>query len=82
MVGIIWSVYWWYFSYERPAIHPKISEHERVYIEESIGEASSIANKVCKIKQSYLLLINFETEKRHVNEDLINTDESETFIFL
>ncbi|CAF4376319.1 unnamed protein product, partial [Rotaria sp. Silwood2] len=45
LVGIIWSGYWWYFSYERPAIHPKISEAERVYIEESIGEASSIANK-------------------------------------
>ncbi|CAF1638024.1 unnamed protein product, partial [Adineta ricciae] len=45
LVGIIWSVYWWHSSYERPAIHPKISEEERVYIEESIGEASSIANK-------------------------------------
>jgi hypothetical protein len=46
IIGLIWSVYWWYFSYERPAIHPKISESERIYIEESIGEASSIANKV------------------------------------
>ncbi|CAF1617607.1 unnamed protein product, partial [Adineta ricciae] len=45
LVGIIWSVYWWHSSYERPAIHPKISEEERIYIEESIGEASSIANK-------------------------------------
>lgn len=46
MIGIIWSIYWWHFSYERPAIHPKISESERIYIEESIGESSSIANKV------------------------------------
>ncbi|CAF3395944.1 unnamed protein product [Rotaria socialis] len=45
IIGIIWSVYWWHSSYERPAIHPKISESERIYIEESIGEASSIANK-------------------------------------
>ncbi|CAF0800069.1 unnamed protein product [Adineta steineri] len=45
VIGMIWSVYWWHFSYERPAIHPKISESERIYIEESIGEASSIANK-------------------------------------
>jgi hypothetical protein len=36
-------------SYERPAIHPKISESERIYIEESIGEASSISNKVSNI---------------------------------
>ncbi|CAF3692061.1 unnamed protein product [Rotaria sp. Silwood1] len=45
IIGIIWSIYWWHFSYERPAIHPKISESERIYIEESIGESSSIANK-------------------------------------
>ncbi len=49
MIGIIWSIYWWYVSYERPAIHPKISESERIYIEESIGEASSISNKVSNI---------------------------------
>jgi ACS family sodium-dependent inorganic phosphate cotransporter-like MFS transporter 6/7/8 len=46
IIGMIWSVYWWHFSYERPAIHPKISEAERIYIEESIGEACSISNKV------------------------------------
>jgi len=45
VVGIIWSIYWWYYSYERPAIHPKITEEERIYIEESIGEACSISNK-------------------------------------
>ncbi|CAF1315292.1 unnamed protein product [Rotaria sordida] len=45
VIGIIWSIYWWHFSYERPAIHPKISESERIYIEESIGESCSIANK-------------------------------------
>ncbi|CAF1395391.1 unnamed protein product [Adineta ricciae] len=45
IIGILWSIGWWYVSYERPAIHPKISEEERIYIEESIGEASSVANK-------------------------------------
>lgn len=51
IVGLIWSVHWWHFSYERPAIHPKISEEERVYIEESIGEACSISNKVEREKR-------------------------------
>ena len=46
VIGIIWSIYWWHFSYERPATHPKISEEERIYIEESIGESCSISNKV------------------------------------
>ncbi|CAF4605514.1 unnamed protein product, partial [Didymodactylos carnosus] len=44
-VGMIWFCFWWYLSYERPAICPTITEVERIYIEESIGESSSIANK-------------------------------------
>ena len=46
VVGMIWFVFWWFFSYERPAICPSISEEERIYIEESIGESSSLATKV------------------------------------
>jgi hypothetical protein len=49
VIGMIWSVYWWYFSYERPAIHPTITEAERIYIEESIGESCSISNKVSSL---------------------------------
>lgn len=46
VVGMIWFVFWWFFSYERPAICPSISEEERIYIEESIGESSSLATKL------------------------------------
>ena len=46
VVGVIWFVFWWMFSYERPAICPSITEQERIYIEESIGESSSLATKM------------------------------------
>lgn len=43
IMGLIWSVLWWFCSWEKPALHPYISEEERIYIESSIGETSSIA---------------------------------------
>ena len=46
VVGVIWFVAWWFFSHERPATCPSISVEERIYIEESIGESSSLATKV------------------------------------
>ena len=45
-MGILWFVLWWFLSYERPATCPSIDEEERIYIEESIGESSSLATKV------------------------------------
>ena len=46
VIGIMWFVVWWFFSYERPATCNTISEKERIFIEESIGESSSLATKV------------------------------------
>nr|KAG5698662.1 hypothetical protein BaRGS_003176 [Batillaria attramentaria] len=45
IMGLTWAVIWWFYSWERPALHPYISEEERIYIESSIGESSSIVNK-------------------------------------
>ena len=44
-VGILWSVYWWYISYERPDTHPTISEEERQYIEESLSQDNFMSEK-------------------------------------
>lgn len=46
VVGTIWFFIWWFYSYERPANCSTITEEERIYIEESIGESSSLATKV------------------------------------
>lgn len=45
-VGIIWFIIWWFYSYERPATCNTISEQELIFIEESIGESSSLASKM------------------------------------
>uniref|UniRef100_A0A2C9M9Q5 Major facilitator superfamily (MFS) profile domain-containing protein n=1 Tax=Biomphalaria glabrata TaxID=6526 RepID=A0A2C9M9Q5_BIOGL len=45
VLGAIWSVAWWFLSYEKPSTHPTITEEERVYIETSIGETTSMSMK-------------------------------------
>ena len=37
-MSIIWYVIWETFSYESPAVHPTITEKERNFIEQSIGD--------------------------------------------
>jgi len=46
IVGMLWATLWHFYSYERPATCNSISEQERIYIEESIGETSSLASKM------------------------------------
>jgi ACS family sodium-dependent inorganic phosphate cotransporter len=41
VVGLIWSIAWFFLVFDSPAQHPRISEEERRYIEGSIGEATS-----------------------------------------
>nr|XP_056719998.1 vesicular glutamate transporter 1 [Euleptes europaea] len=48
--GIFWYIFWLLVSYESPAKHPTISEEERKYIEESIGEGCSLMNPLMKFK--------------------------------
>lgn len=40
--GIVWYVFWILVSYESPAEHPTITDEERLYIEESIGESAKL----------------------------------------
>lgn len=42
--GIFWYLFWLLVSYESPALHPSISEEERKYIEEAIGESAKLMN--------------------------------------
>ncbi|TRY85843.1 hypothetical protein DNTS_011879 [Danionella cerebrum] len=40
--GIVWYMFWILVSYESPADHPTITDEERTYIEESIGESAQL----------------------------------------
>ncbi|TNN80560.1 Vesicular glutamate transporter 2.1 [Liparis tanakae] len=48
--GIFWYVFWVLVSYESPAEHPTITEEERTYIEESIGESVQLSGAAEKFK--------------------------------
>lgn len=49
--GIIWYCFWFLVSYESPAAHPTITEEERKYIEESIGESAQHSISVSAMSQ-------------------------------
>lgn len=36
-VGVLWSIFWFFFVFDSPATHPRISPQERHYIEASQG---------------------------------------------
>lgn len=40
-IGLTWSIAWFYFVYDTPAKHPRISIDERNYIEEAIGTTTT-----------------------------------------
>ncbi|XP_058385779.1 vesicular glutamate transporter 1 isoform X8 [Diceros bicornis minor] len=46
--GIFWYLFWLLVSYESPALHPSISEEERKYIEDAIGESAKLMNPLTK----------------------------------
>ncbi|XP_051917136.1 vesicular glutamate transporter 2.2 [Hippocampus zosterae] len=48
--GLIWYMFWILVSYESPAEHPTITEEERRYIEESIGESAQLMGAMEKFK--------------------------------
>uniref|UniRef100_A0A8C7YYV3 Solute carrier family 17 member 6b n=1 Tax=Oryzias sinensis TaxID=183150 RepID=A0A8C7YYV3_9TELE len=49
-VGIFWYIFWILVSYESPADHPTITDEERCYIEESIGESARLSGPGEKFK--------------------------------
>uniref|UniRef100_S4RB93 Solute carrier family 17 member 6a n=1 Tax=Petromyzon marinus TaxID=7757 RepID=S4RB93_PETMA len=48
--GLFWYIFWLCIAYESPAKHPTISDEEKTYIEESIGESYGILGSTQKFK--------------------------------
>jgi hypothetical protein len=38
VVGVIWFIAWWLLVYDSPSKHPRISEKEKNYILNKLGE--------------------------------------------
>lgn len=48
--GMVWYIFWLLVSFESPAKHPTITEEEKTYIEEAIGEGGNLMNPLVKFK--------------------------------
>jgi hypothetical protein len=40
IAGVVWAIFWFSMTFEKPAFHPTISAQEKHYIEQSIGNVS------------------------------------------
>ena len=40
IAGVVWTIFWFGMTFEKPAFHPTISAREKEYIERSIGNVS------------------------------------------
>lgn len=38
IIGIVWCAAWWFLVYDSPVQHPRISEEEKAYILQAIGD--------------------------------------------
>jgi MFS transporter, ACS family, solute carrier family 17 (sodium-dependent inorganic phosphate cotransporter), member 6/7/8 len=67
-VGMCWYVLWHFFCFETPATHPTISQAERIFIEESIGEAGPVrAGPMVNDHLQYF----FNQVERHISSTFI-----------
>ena len=41
VVGVIWSIMWFFLVYDSPAQHPRISAEERQYIEKALNKTET-----------------------------------------
>ena len=57
-MSIIWYLIWEIFAYESPAVHPTISESERNFIQQSIGDETIEVSNSFSLLSYYHLLVN------------------------
>jgi len=53
VVGVIWSIMWFFLVYDSPSQHPRISAEEREYIEKTLNKKAE--RKVLTFSASSLL---------------------------
>lgn len=58
IIGIVWCAAWWFLVYDSPIQHPRISEEEKAYILQAIGDKvqNSKNSKVINILSLILLI--------------------------
>lgn len=46
VASILWVVAWWYYVYDNPNLHPRISPEEKEYIQSQLGPGTVKVNFV------------------------------------
>lgn len=54
---MVWYMFWILVSYESPAEHPTITEEERRYIEDSIGESAKLMGAMDVSSLSWFMML-------------------------
>ncbi|CAH2043611.1 unnamed protein product, partial [Iphiclides podalirius] len=49
IIAIVWSAFWWFLVYDSPVKHPRISDKEKKYILDAIGDKVTQSTKDNKI---------------------------------
>jgi len=60
VAGVIWAVFWFAMTFEKPAYHPTIKKDEKLFIEEKIGH----------ISQSHPTVGQYNMKKMHIPASL------------
>lgn len=58
----VWCFFWWYLVADTPSDHPRISDAERKYILEALGD------KVKKSKVKLIFAISLRSVRRHTSD--------------
>lgn len=78
LVGFVWSICWFLLVYDSPAVHPRISDEERFYIESKLGVNSmSEMEKVIPVMESQVTQSLISEHERNTAQEIGDTDGSD-----
>lgn len=56
VLSMIFGILWFWIVYDTPSVHPRISSHERTYIENSLGDSTSKEKLIAPFKSIFTSL--------------------------
>jgi Na+/melibiose symporter-like transporter len=53
VIGVVWFITWWFMVYDSPEQHPHISEKEKTYIQNKLG--NTITERKTRVRAPFFL---------------------------
>lgn len=70
LIGFVWSICWFLLVYDSPALHPRISDEERFYIESKLGvNAISELEKVIPAVEVQVTQALIRDREKNIEDD-------------